>query len=614
MAQLKHKRNKADIESRVRRVHRLSLAIAKIYGARRPLRDPAVYRGRNLPYQIRRRRIAPQPWEEAMLGMMSERPLLVSAIMTHAATYHGDVEIVSRTVEGPLHRYTYRSAEGRSKQLARALLRLGIAPGDRVATLAWNTFRHLELYYAISGIGAVCHTVNPRLFDDQIVYIVNHAADRLLFVDATFMPLVERLAPRLPADCQIVPMTGAAAAPATGLPTLPCYESLIAAEDDDFVWPEFDERTAAALCYTSGTTGNPKGALYSHRSTVLHAFAISLPDAISLSARDVVCPVVPLFHACGWGIPYAAPMNGAKLVLPGPRVDGESLHQLFEAEGVTYALGVPTVWLGFEAYLSASGALCATLRRVLSGGSAVPPAMVEAFARHGIDVRQGWGMTEMSPLGTTAALKAKHRALDPPAQSAIRNKQGRPIFGVEMKLVDADGRTQPHDGKSMGEVLVRGPWIVSGYFADEPASAAAVEPDGWFHTGDMAVIDADGYMQITDRRKDVIKSGGEWISSINLENAAIAHDGVAEAAVIAVPDPRWGERPLLIVTPRPGCRPERDSLIALLARQFPKWMLPEDVVYIDEMPHTATGKIMKTRLRELFCVSRSGGVPPAPAA
>jgi fatty-acyl-CoA synthase len=533
-----------------------------------------------------------------MLGLMSERPLLIASIIRHAATYHGDAGIVSRTVEGPLHRYTYRDAERRSKQLANALLRLGIGPGDRVATLAWNTFRHFELYYAISGIGAVCHTINPRLFDDQLVYIVNHAADRLLFIDTTFLPLVERLAPRLPAECRIVPMTDKD--PTSSLPILPAYETLVAAETGDLEWPEFDEHTAAALCYTSGTTGHPKGALYSHRSTVLHAFAISVPDAIAISAGDVVCPVVPMFHACAWGIPYAAPMNGAKLVLPGPRLDGASLYELFETERVNYSLGVPTVWLGFETHLAASGARCSTLRRVLSGGAAVPPAMVEAFARRGIDMLQGWGMTEMSPLGTTAALKAKHRALDPRAQLAIKLKQGRPVYGVEMKIVDDEGQTQPHDGKSMGELLVRGPWIVAGYFEDEAASAAAVEPDGWFHTGDMATIDADGYMQITDRRKDVIKSGGEWISSIDLENAAVAHEDVAEAAVIAVPDPRWGERPLLIVAPRPGRRPERQSLIELLARQFPKWMLPDEVVCIDELPHTATGKIMKSRLREMF--------------
>jgi 3-(methylthio)propionyl---CoA ligase len=536
-----------------------------------------------------------------MHGLMSERPLLISAIIKHAAIYHHDTEIVSRTVEGAVHRYTYGQAERRSKQLAQALLRLGIRPGDRVGTFAWNTYRHFELYYGISGIGAVCHTINPRLFDEQIIYIVNHAADRVLFVDTSFVPLLERLAPHLPPACEIVLLTEKdCELPAAKFSKLASYESLIATEDGDFQWPEFDERTAAALCYTSGTTGKPKGALYSHRSTVLHAFGISLPDAISISAHDVVCPVVPLFHACGWGVPYAAPMNGAKLVLPGPRLDGRSLYELFEAEGVTYALGVPTIWLGFEAHLAATGARCSTLRRVLSGGAAVPPSMIEAFARHGIDVRQGWGMTEMSPLGTTAALKAKHLALDPGAQIAVNSKQGRPVFGVEMKVVDDAGEARPHDGKSMGELLVRGPWIISGYFEDTEASAAAVVKDGWFHTGDVATIDPDGYMQIMDRRKDIIKSGGEWISSIDLENAAIGHPDVAEAAVIAVPHPRWGERPLLIVAPQPNRQPKCDDLIAFLAQRFPRWMLPDDVVALDELPHTATGKVMKTRLREMF--------------
>jgi len=538
--------------------------------------------------------------EEAMQGLMSERPLLISAIIKHAALYHRDTEIVSRTVEGAIHRYTYGDAERRSRRLARALRRLGIGLGDRVGTLAWNTFRHFELYYGISGIGAVCHTINPRLFDEQILYIVNHAADRLLFVDTCFAPLIERLAPHLPADCRIIWMAEEVAAPATSLPYLLCYEALIAAEDEDFEWPEFYERTAAALCYTSGTTGNPKGALYSHRSTVLHAFGISLPDAIPLSARDTVCPVVPLFHACGWGIAYAAAMNGAKLVLPGPRLDGQSLYELFEAEGVTVSLGVPTVWIGFETYLAVSGARCSSLRWILSGGSAVPPSLIEAFEGRGILLRQGWGMTEMSPLGTTAALKAKHLGLDPEAQMNIKAKQGRPVFGVEMKVVDDAGQPQPHDGKSMGELLVRGPWIVASYFEDSEASAAAIDKDGWFRTGDVATIDPDGYMQIMDRRKDVIKSGGEWISSIDLENAAIAHPDVGEAAVIAVPHPRWAERPLLIVTPRPNCRPHCDRLLAFLRERFPRWMLPDDVVVLDELPHTATGKIMKTRLREMF--------------
>jgi 3-(methylthio)propionyl---CoA ligase len=532
-----------------------------------------------------------------MLGAMSERPLLISAILTHAATYHGDTEIVSRTVEGTVHRYTYAEAERRSKRLARALLGLGIEPGDRVGTLAWNTFRHFELYYGTSGIGAVCHTINPRLFDDQILYIINHAADRLLFLDTTFLPLVERLALQFPKDCRIVLLSEAE----TSLPVLGVYDDLIADQSEEFEWPEFDERTAASLCYTSGTTGNPKGALYSHRSTVLHAYGASLPDAMPISARDTVCPVVPLFHACGWSVAYTAPMNGAKLVLPGPRLDGPSLYELFEGEGVTVSLGVPTVWLAFEAHLSGADRRCSTLRRVFSGGSAVPRSLIEAFERHGIEMVHAWGMTEMSPLGTVAALKGKHLRLERDAQTAVKAKQGRPPFGVELKIIDEAGRVQPHDGKSMGELLVRGPWIVDGYFNDAVASAEVIENDGWFHTGDVATLDPDGYMQITDRRKDVIKSGGEWISSIDLENAAVAHDDVAEAAVIAVPHPRWGERPLLIVAPRAGRRPDRDGLIALLARQFPRWMLPDDVVIVPELPHTATGKLMKTRLREMFC-------------
>jgi 3-(methylthio)propionyl---CoA ligase len=529
-------------------------------------------------------------------GLMSERPLLVSAIIAHAAIYHRDTEIVSRTLEGELHRYTYAEAERRSKRLARALLRLGICPGDRIGTLAWNTFRHFELYYGISGIGAICHTINPRLFDDQIVYIVNHAADRLLFIDATFIPLVERLLPQFPKDCRIV-LLGEAE---TSLPVLVRYDELIAGESEEFDWPEFDERTASALCYTSGTTGRPKGVLYSHRSTVLHALGASLPHSIPMTAADVVCPVVPLFHACGWATPYTAPINGAKLVLPGARLDGASLYELFEAEGVTLSLGVPTIWLGFAAHLAATGVRCTTLRGVLSGGAAVPPALIEALEERGIAIVQGWGMTEMSPLGTVSALKAKHLALNAAGQRAIRAKAGRPVFGVEMKIIDDSGRSLPRDGSSVGEVMVRGPWVISGYFEDEEATLATVEPDGWMHTGDVGSINPDGYLQIADRRKDVIKSGGEWISSIDLENAALAHDDVAEAAVIAVPHPRWGERPLLIVAPRPDRRPDRDQLIAFLGCRFPRWMLPDDVVVVPELPHTATGKLMKTRLREQY--------------
>jgi len=531
-----------------------------------------------------------------MHGLMGEQPLLVSMCLRHAANFHADTEIVSRSVEGPIHRYTYADAERGARRMARALLRLGIEPGDRVATLAWNTWRHFELYYAISGIGAVCHTINPRLFDDQIVYIVNHAQDRILFVETSFVPLIEKLWPRLPQDCRIV-LLGEAE---TSLPVVGTYDELAAAEDDSFTWPEFDERNASALCYTSGTTGRPKGVLYSHRSTVLHALGSSLPGAIALAATDTVCPVVPLFHACGWGTAYTAPMNGAKLVYPGPKLDGESLCELFNAEGVTVGLGVPTVWLGVDTYLRENNSTCASLRWVLCGGSAVPEALMQAFAARGVDIVHGWGMTEMSPLGSTAALKGKHAKLDPAARIAVKLTQGRPVFGVQMKIVDDQGNDLPHDGQAVGELLVRGPWITAGYFEDEEATRAAVQPDGWFHTGDVASIDPDGYVRLTDRHKDVIKSGGEWISSIDLENAAMADDAVAEAAAIAIPDPKWSERPLLVVVPRAGCRPDRDRLIARLSGQFPKWMLPDDVVIIDELPHTATGKVMKSKLREMF--------------
>ncbi|MBV9552714.1 MAG: long-chain-fatty-acid--CoA ligase [Alphaproteobacteria bacterium] len=537
-------------------------------------------------------------------GLMGDQPLLVSMCLRHAANFHGDTEIVSRSVEGPIHRYTYAEAERGARRLAKALLHLGVEPGDRIGTLAWNTWRHFELYYGISGMGAVCHTINPRLYDEQIVYIVNHAQDRILFVESSFVPLVERLWPRLPQDCRVV-LLGPAE---TSLPVIGTYDALVAAEDDGFAWPQFDERSASALCYTSGTTGRPKGVLYSHRSTVLHALGASLPGAITMSAEEVVCPVVPLFHACGWGTPYAAPLTGAKLVYPGPKLDGESLCELFEAERVTVGLGVPTVWLGFDNYLREHDRSCSTLRWVLCGGSAVPPALLQAFEARGMTILQGWGMTEMSPLGTTAALKAKHHKLPPEAQTAVKLTQGRPVFGVEMKIVDDRGEALPHDGQAVGELLGRGPWIVSGYFDDEEASDAAVEPDGWFHTGDVASIDPDGYVRLTDRYKDVIKSGGEWISSIDLENAALADEAVAEAAAIAIPHPKWQERPLLIVVARPGCQPDRDRLMAMLAQQFPKWMLPDDIAVVDELPHTATGKIMKSKLREIFANRRATGL------
>jgi acyl-CoA synthetase (AMP-forming)/AMP-acid ligase II len=529
-------------------------------------------------------------------GLMGDQPLLVSMCIQHAAKNHADTEIVSRTVDGPIHRYTYAQAERRARRVAKALVQLGIEPGDRVATMAWNTYRHFELYHGISGIGAVCHTINPVLSDEQLIYIFNHAEDRLLFLETSFVPLIERLRPRLPANMRIV-LLGKAD---TELQTLAPYEDLLAAADEDFAWPSFDERSACALCYTSGTTGKPKGVLYSHRSTMLHAFGASLPGAIAMGATDVVCPVVPMFHVCGWATPYTAPMNGTKLVYPGPKLDGASLYELFEAEGVTLGLGVPTVWLNFSNYLRDNNHNVTTLKKVLSGGTAVPLSLLRAYEARGVTMVHAWGMTEMSPLGTTAALKAKHLALDETAQTDVKLTQGRPVVGVEMKIVDDNGNALPHDGKAVGELLVRGPWIVSAYYNDDEATAAAVEPDGWFHTGDVASIDPDSYVKLTDRRKDVIKSGGEWISSIDLENAAMAHEDVAEAAVIAIPHPKWDERPLLIVTARPGRAPTRDGLLALLGKRFPKWMLPDDVVVLDELPHTGTGKVVKLRLREMF--------------
>ncbi len=530
-------------------------------------------------------------------GLMQDMPLLTSTLIHHAARFHGDGEIVSRTVEGPIHRYTYADAEPRSRKLAQALARLGVKAGERVGTLAWNGFRHFEIYYGVAGMGAVIHTVNPRLFPDQIAYIINHAEDAYVCFDLTFSPLVEELATECGGVRGWIAMTDRAHMPQGAIPNLLCYEELVGAENGEYEWPTFDEWTAACLCYTSGTTGNPKGVLYAHRSTVIHAYAASLPDVFNCSARDVVLPVVPMFHVNAWNIPYIAPMNGAKLVLPGAALDGKSLYELFETEKVTVTAGVPTVWLGLLGHMKANGLKFTTLKRAVVGGSAAPPAMIEQFEKEfGVDCQHAWGMTEMSPLGTLCTLKAKHQGLSEKGRFAIRCKQGRSIYGVDMKIVDGEGWELPRDGKAFGDLLVRGPWILERYFKEENDNP--LREGGWFPTGDVATIDADGYMQITDRSKDVIKSGGEWISSIDLENIAIAHPAVAQAAVIGVKHPKWNERPLLVVVRKPGSEVTREELLKFYAGKVAKWTVPDDVVFVNQIPLTATGKMSKLTLRQ----------------
>jgi 3-(methylthio)propionyl---CoA ligase len=540
-----------------------------------------------------------------MLGQMMQLPLNVSALLVHAERYHAETQIVSRTIEGPsaddgdaivggIHRYTYVAAAARSRRLANALARLGIKPGDRVATLAWNGYRHFELYYAISGSGAITHTVNPRLFPEQIAWIVNHAEDGVLFFDLTFAPLVEQLAPQCPTVRHWVAMTDRAHLPATKIPNLLCYEDLLAGESDDYAWPTLDENSAAALCYTSGTTGNPKGVLYSQRSTLLHAFASALPDLMNLSARDVILPVVPMFHVNAWGLPYAAPMVGAKLVFPGAALDGASLFELFEGEAVTFSAGVPTVWLGLLQHLQKTGARLTTVQRMIVGGAACPPTLMQAYADYGVVLQHAWGMTELSPLGTVNTLKDRQLDLSPKARFAIAAKQGRPPFGIDLKIVDDAGAELARDGKIAGDLLVRGHWVVERYFRIDDSPLA----DGWFPTGDVANLDADGFLQITDRSKDVIKSGGEWISSIELENIAVSHPAVAEAAAIGVKHPKWDERPIIVAVKKPDCEVSPDEILALYAGKVAKWSAPDDVIFVDELPHTATGKLSKLILRE----------------
>ncbi len=534
-----------------------------------------------------------------MQALMMDRPLLISSLIDFAAKYHSDTEIVSRTVEGPIHRYTWKDAGARSKQVAQALSnKLGVTLGDRIATLAWNGYRHLELYYGVSGMGAILHTINPRLFPEQIVYIAEHAEDKVIFLDLTFVPLLEAVADKLTSVEAFVIMTDEDHMPDTSLPNVLCYETLIGDQSGDYDWPEFDENTASSLCYTSGTTGNPKGALYGHRSTVLHSYCVCTVDGLGLGSHDVVLPVVPMFHANAWGIVYAAAMCGAKMVMPGAAMDGASIYELLDSEKVTLSLGVPTVWLMLLNHLQETGDKLPHMDRTVIGGSAAPRSMIEAFQfNYDVTVVHAWGMTEMSPLGTTGMLRPKHAGLSAEQKVDIQVKQGAAVYNVDMKIVDDDGNAQPHDGVAFGNLLVRGPWIASGYFKGEGGD---VLQDGWFPTGDVATMDPDGYMQITDRSKDVIKSGGEWISSIDLENEAVGCPGVAEAAVIGIYHPKWDERPLLVVVRSEGSDVGKDEILAYLEGKIAKWWMPDDVQFVDELPHTATGKLQKVTIREQF--------------
>jgi fatty-acyl-CoA synthase len=537
-----------------------------------------------------------------MLGLMQDRPLMISSLIDHAATFHPDTEIVSRLPEGWIRRSNWAEVRDRSKQVANALTELGIESGDRVGTLAWNSDRHLALFYGVSGTGAVLHTVNPRLFPEQLEYIVNHAEDQVLFFDITFAPLVAQLAPQLTTVRAFIAMTDREHMPDIDVPNLLCFDELIGSQSAAYEWPEFDERSASSLCYTSGTTGNPKGVLYSHRSTVLHALMELSRDTFDVNSGSSLLLIVPMFHANGWGTPYAAPLVGARLVLPGPHLDGKSVYELMKQERVNFAQGVPTVWMMLFSYLDEHPELDPRdigLSYVGVGGAAMSQGMLERFERDfGAEVMQGWGMTETSPIGVINRLLPKHAGLTPDELLHLKLKQGRGVWGVELKIVDDDGNPLPWDGKAFGEVYLRGPWIASGYFKGEGGDK--LDAEGYFPTGDIATIDPDGYMQLVDRAKDVIKSGGEWISSIDLENAVTGHPAVAEAAVIGVPHPKWQERPLLLAVLRPGQTATREELLDYLAGKVAKWWLPNDVVFVDELPHTATGKLLKVALRERF--------------
>ena len=535
-----------------------------------------------------------------MQGLMSDRPLLISSLIDHAARYHGDTEIVSSDAEEKITRSNYKEVNTRSKKIAQALTKLGIKPGDTIATMAWSNVRHYELYFGISGIGSICHTINPRLFPEQLVFIMNDAKDKFIFIDLDFISLMEKLFDKLKTIQKVIVLCKKEDMPNSDITeNLICYEDLIDNENGIFDWPIFDEKMASSLCYTSGTTGNPKGVLYAHRSTVIHAFAAAAPDAMSLSARDVVMPIAPMFHANAWAIPYVSTMVGAKLVLPGRNLDGKSVQSLIENEKVTFTAAVPTIWLMLFEYLEQSGKKLDSLKSCVVGGSACPRFMMEKFyEKYGVEVLHCWGMTETSPIGTINRALPKHEGQSFSERLDIAVKQGRPVYGVEIKITDENGITLPSNGKDFGNLWIRGPWICSGYLNIENSETHG--KDDWFLTGDVATIDADGFMQITDRTKDVIKSGGEWISSIEIENFAVAHPSVMEAAVIGVFHPKWDERPLLILVRNENSEVSKEEILNFLKGKIASWWMPDDVVFVDSLPHTATGKIQKLVLREQF--------------
>jgi fatty-acyl-CoA synthase len=538
-----------------------------------------------------------------MQALMMKSQLMISSIFRHAEKNFPDTEIVSVTADNPRHRHSYKDFANRTRQLANALQRLGAKFGDRIGTMAWNDYRHLELYYAVSGSGMVCHTINPKLFPEQVTYIINHAEDRFVFVDLLVMPLIEALQSHLGKVEKFIVLTDKAHMPKTSLSNVMCYEDLIASESNEFEWPEFDEYTASSMCYTSGTTGNPKGVVYSHRSCVLLALGGSLPDASACSSRDVILPIVPMFHVNAWGVPYAGLMVGAKLVFPGPKMgDGETLQSLIETENVTTSSGVPTIWLGLLDYLDKTGKKISSIQRLAVGGAACPRTIIERFKNdHGIMVHQGWGMTETSPLGTVFSLLAGMDDLTDEQVTDLQLLQGHGVYGIEMCIVDEDNKQLPWDGVAFGSLKVRGPWVASAYYgmSQEPGSEGCpVDDKGWFDTGDVATINPQGFMKITDRTKDVIKSGGEWVSSIDIENAAVSHDAIAEAAAIGRYHPRWTERPLLVAVLQPGSSATATEILAFLKDKLHKWSLPDDVVFVEELPHTATGKLNKLALRK----------------